>query len=411
MKIFYSWQMDAPRKINKDFVRGALDQALGKLVEDPSVSDADREELEIDQDTQNVLGSPEIARVILDKIAASDVIVTDVSLVASGKDGKRHINSNVAIELGYAYGRLSDRAVLKVMNTHFGKPGELPFDLRGRRHPVQFHLEPASDAETIASEQKKLAHELAEILKLYLHDLPDEKPIPHVETPCTTLRGMFWLPHEPLIPAGEHRHRRGVHWNGPSLLYFRCIPTDALAELSSLESEVMTAELVPLFSDVGFSRTRNKWGALSHCVAQDGDLMAFSQVFRNREIWSVDPYHSTRATEPEDEAEESIQYLPTGAVNRIFPRAIDSIRKLASNLGYGNKYEIEMGISGAEGLRLSIAKSQGDPFVGPIHISEVFLRRTLAANYPIGSIMNDFWELLFSEAGSPVPSELEWAVE
>lgn len=56
--------------------------------------------IELDQDTKGVLGSPPIADVILNKIKAADVVVSDVTLVASGRGDKRHINSNVAIELG-----------------------------------------------------------------------------------------------------------------------------------------------------------------------------------------------------------------------------------------------------------------------------------------------------------------------
>jgi hypothetical protein len=183
MEIFYSWQMDAPRKINKDFILRALNTAIGKLSEDPDVSEAERDGMEIDQDTQGILGSPEVARVILDKIAASSVIITDVSLVASGKQNKRHINSNVAIELGYAYGKRGDQAVLKIMNTHFGKPDELPFDLRTRRHPVRYHLEPTADHETIAAEEKKLVKELEHILKSYLENSLGEQKTTHIETP------------------------------------------------------------------------------------------------------------------------------------------------------------------------------------------------------------------------------------
>lgn len=408
MRIFYSWQMDAPRKINKDFIRGALNRAIDKLSEDPDVSEAERDGMEVDQDTQGVLGSPEVARVILNKIANSNVVVTDVSLVALGKDNKRHINSNVAIELGYTYGKLGDEAVLKIMNTHFGKPDELPFDLRTRRHPVQYHLAPTADLETIAAEEKKLVNELARILKSYLENSLGEQKATHIETPCTALRGMFWKPDEPLIPAGDPRPPHDVFWGGRRLLYFRCIPLGVLPELSPLEALSMISELRPLVSQRGYSRSRNKWGALTYNLSTNGDLIGLSQLFRNREIWSIDAYYSSLSTILEDDDEQSLDYIPTGRINDDYPFAIDSVRKLATKLSYGKRYEIEMGLSGAEGLRLLTGSGYNDPYVGPIYKNELNLRKIIDDDYPTESIMRDFWELLFSEAGRPVPEELVW---
>ncbi len=408
MRIFYSWQMDAPRKINKDFIRRALNRAIDKLSEDPDVSEAERDEMEVDQDTQGVLGSPEVARVILNKIANSSVVVADVSLVAFGKDNKRHINSNVAIELGYAYGELGDEAVLKIMNTHFGKPDELPFDLRARRHPVQYHLEPTADPATIAAEEKKLVKELARILKSYLENSLGKQKATHIETPSTALRGMFWKLGEPLVPVDDPRPLHNVFWSGCRLLYFRCIPLGVIPELSPLEALSMISELRPLVSQRGYGRSRNKWGALTYDLSTNGDLIGLSQLFRNREIWSIDAYYSSLLTSLEDDDEQSLEYIPTSRINDDYPFAIDSIRKLAAELNYGKRYEIEMGLSGAEGIRLLVGSGYNDPYLGPIYKNEVHLRKSIADDYPTKSIMNDFWELLFSEAGHPVPEELVW---
>ncbi|MBM1669279.1 hypothetical protein JQV33_09810 [Sulfitobacter mediterraneus] len=411
MKIFYSWQVDAPRKVNKDFIFDALNDAINEISAESKVSESEREGLKIDQDTQGVLGSPEVARVIFDKIAASDIVVTDVSLVASGKGEKRHINSNVAIELGFAYAKPGDEAVLKIMNTYFGTPEQLPFDLRIRRHPVKYHLEPGSDAKSLAKAQKDLVQQLVGILNLYLQNPVIEPMAAHVETPSTRLKGMFWEPSEPLVPSNGRRQSHDVFFNAVRVLYFRCIPISALPELSSREAEDATAKLMPLLSEGGYSRTRNKWGAASHCVAHDGELMGMTQVFRNREIWGIDAYYSSITNNPEDDDEEYFAYLPTGAIQREYIRSINSIRRLASELGYGDQYIVEMGFSGADGVQLARSRAYFETFVGPIYQSEVNLRKTITADYPTEMIMNDFWELLFSEAGSSVPEELVWMPE
>lgn len=401
--------MDAPRRINKDFIHAALIRAVVKLSDELNISEAERDEIEIDQDTQGVLGSPDIVRVILEKIAASRVVVADVSLVGIGKDGKKHINSNVAIELGYTYGKLGDEAVLKVMNTQFGLAAELPFDLRTRRHPVQYKLEVDADADTIASEQKKLADQLASILKQYLAKPPALSESGHTETISTLKRGNFWNQNEIVVTEERRNGKREVYCTVPSVIYFRCIPEKELPALTSHEAYNAIANLPPLLSEGGYGRSRNRWGAISHCLIQDGEFLGFTQLFKNRELWGVDAYYSNCLTRPEGDEEEPKRFIPTGAVQREYPRSIDAIRKLAVNLGYGDKYIVEMGISGASGLHLAIDSRYWERFPGPIYDDEVFIRKTVQSDEPTGEIMNAFWRKVFSEAGRDAPSELIWA--
>lgn len=401
--------MDAPRKTNKDFIHSALIQAIRKLSDELDISEAERDEIEVDQDTQGVLGSPEIVRVILEKIAASRVVVADVSLVGTGRVGKKHINSNVAIELGYTYGKLGDEAVLKVMNTQYGLATDLPFDLRTRRHPVQYHLEPNADASTISAEQKKLAGELASILKLYLAKPRGLVETGHIETTYTVRRGTFWSPNEVIVPGDRQYVKRDAYCPVSSLIYVRCIPEKQLPTLTSQEAYDATAHLPPLLSGGGYNHTRNRWGAISHCLTHDGDFLGFTQLLKNRELWGVDAYHSNRLTKPEDDEGEPKRFIPTGALQRQYLRSIEGIRKAAKNLGYGDKYIIEIGISGATGLHLAIDSKYWDSLPGPMYDDEVFIRQTVESDQPTGELMNIFWRKVFSEAGSDAPSELIWA--
>jgi hypothetical protein len=130
MKVFWSWQSDTPGKVGRHLVRDAIKDAIAVLkqpqdIEEPSEREA-RESVDIDHDRKGVSGSPDLARTILDKIAKAAVFVGDVTLVGEnpsrGEDGtkKRLINSNVAIEYGFALNALTDSRVLLVQNTHFG---------------------------------------------------------------------------------------------------------------------------------------------------------------------------------------------------------------------------------------------------------------------------------------------------
>lgn len=411
MKVFYSWQMDAPRKINKDFIHGALKDAIEKIGQELELSEADRDGIELDQDTQGVLGSPEIARVIFDKISAAQVVVTDVSLVAKGFEDKPHINSNVAIELGYAYGKLGDKGVLKVMNTHFGGASSLPFDLRIRRHPVQYTLEPNADASRIAIERKKLAGVFVDILRRYFDDTTKSSMIvAHSETPFVQQRGRFWDLKETLVPKDDRlRVRSDISSSGRSILYFRCIPLLALPELTAREAYDEVGDVRPLLSFSGYSRARNKWGIISfEGGGSESQLVGATQLFKNREIWGIDLTYSDRITTPDDADETPKHFIPTGAVQREYPRAIDNIRSLAAKLNYGDRYMIEMGLSGAQGIHLAIGNRYFDPFPGPFFDAEVYIRKSITSEYPTGQILNDFWDRLFSELARKVPDELVW---
>jgi hypothetical protein len=140
MKIFWSWQSDTPKEIGRFFVRDALREAIQALKTDEDLLEpVEREaaaKLELDSDRQGVPGTPDLAATIFEKIEAADVFLADVSLVGATPDGKKLINSNVAIEYGHAHHALTFRRVLMVQNNHHGDGDALPFDLRQKSwHP------------------------------------------------------------------------------------------------------------------------------------------------------------------------------------------------------------------------------------------------------------------------------------
>lgn len=128
-KIFYSWQSDLPasksRSIIQDAIKSAV-QTLGNEMED----------VEADRDTQNTIGSPDIAQTIFSKIDEADLFIADVTCVGEmqfDEKLKKSPNPNVLVELGYAAGILGWDRIICVINTDFGKIEELPFDIRSRR--------------------------------------------------------------------------------------------------------------------------------------------------------------------------------------------------------------------------------------------------------------------------------------
>ncbi len=335
MKIFYSWQSDIPRKVGKDFIHAALVQAIETAKQTIDMTDAERDDIRLDQDTQGVLGSPEIARVIFDKISGCDLIVSDVTFVTADEANKRHINSNVAIELGYAYAKLTDERILKIMNIHYGEAVDLPtFDLRSRRFPVQFALSPSAGKEEIEKKRNQLANQHSSILAAYLERSTKTSKKSHLETQSTTMRGRFWQSNEPLIPEETSRNLPSVYWNGSSLLYFRCIPTQEMSELTVPEALDLAGNLRPLCSEHGFSKSRNKWGVISYDRSRNGNmLIGASQIFRNREIWGIDTTLAEAMTHGNDEDEEPKRFIAVSEIQSTYLRSIESIRKPLQHSG------------------------------------------------------------------------------
>jgi hypothetical protein len=182
MKVFWSWQSDTVGKIGRYFVRSAIDEAVEALKQEPSVDEPfDREdetfeELHVDQDRQGVAGSPDLAATIFDKIGKAAVFIADItvigasSLAREGEEPKKLINSNVAVELGYALGKLGGSQVLMVMNEFYGKREHLPFDLRGKGGPLLFKLSPQASKEEIETEKKRLKKKLKDAIGLCIGD-------------------------------------------------------------------------------------------------------------------------------------------------------------------------------------------------------------------------------------------------
>lgn len=170
MKIFWSWQSDTPGEIGRYLVRDALNDAVEKLRQVEDIEDAVRDALHLDHDIKDITGSPDLARTILEKIEKSEVVVADVTIVGRTEEGDHLINSNVAIELGYALHACTDERVVLVFNEHYGKYGELPFDLRHKGGAVVFDLAPGPDRKGIALARNALAAGFVRKLKPFLQD-------------------------------------------------------------------------------------------------------------------------------------------------------------------------------------------------------------------------------------------------
>jgi hypothetical protein len=96
---------------------------------------------------------------------ANSAIATDAN-----KPPKKLINSNVAIELGYALRALGSQGILMVMNDFYGGRADLPFDLQARAGPMLFNLPPDADIEIRTLEKARLKSQLKGALRLCIEE-------------------------------------------------------------------------------------------------------------------------------------------------------------------------------------------------------------------------------------------------
>lgn len=167
--VFWSWQSDICATTTKDFIKGALAQALEKVAEDLELETADR--LELDHDTKGEPGLVEIVSTIFRKIDDCQIFVADITPVTeitTSTATKKIPNPNVMIELGYAIREAGPQRIITVANLAFGgKPEELPFDLRHRRGAITYCLESAKDP-AIEKIRKDLVKQFVAALKTNL---------------------------------------------------------------------------------------------------------------------------------------------------------------------------------------------------------------------------------------------------
>jgi hypothetical protein len=313
MKIFWSWQSDTPGKTGRHFVRDVLLAAIRELKEPEDVEEPlERERkdtLHLDQDRQDVSGSPDLFETILSKIDASGVFVADVTAVstipANTEDGgetleKRNMNPNVAIELGYALKALTDRNVLMVMNTFYGGRQFLPFDLAHKAGPIMFHLPPDADKKVRQTEASALKGTMVAALRPYLSQgqaAAGAAAAPKFpETPRTVTAAAYYQPNEILAVFGEGSDKVEYAYDGSGRgFYLRLIPRNRLASpksKSALLNEIRRSGLYAMWRNPSGLFARNRYGAIviEPNSAKGGPIKASTQLFGNGEIWGIAPW-------------------------------------------------------------------------------------------------------------------------
>jgi hypothetical protein len=420
MKVFWSWQSDIPGKIGRHFVRKALSKAIEELKEAPDIEERSEipPALHIDHDREGVAGSPDLARLILNKIDQSAVFVADVTPVGivsvAGHSGqpKRLINSNVAIELGYALHVLGDRAILMVLNDHYGGRSDLPFDLQGKAGPIIFTLPPDADARAIAGVESSLKGTLKAALRLciseYLDATPQPIPPPFRGKAPQDGEGRFRLKGTPLgksqaiYPFQEDPESVVFMDEGPCF-WFRLLPSeDPKREWTFLDLESAAGpERLHLPTIRGYVENRLKApDGIARCLKLDLPIaVSVSFLFRSGEAWSVDT-----SLLPEVKGKN---YFMLNEARKNLPQLLVSFSQALIGLGLNPPFKWIAGIEEVEGYRLAFDTHQmNEPTYPPLRADRVVTDGSYSPGDNTSSIVDAFSEKVFAECGRKMPEGL-----
>ncbi len=421
IKLFWSWQSETPQRIGRILVRDALREAIEQLKITAEIDEPERDAPMIDHDPERISGGVGPVRAILKSIDASDVFVADVTAigkVGSGADiqaenvGHRLVNSNVAMELGYALRALSEQKLIVVFNAHYGWQDELPFDIRGREDAIPFTLAPNAGRPEIELERAKLSARLVSAI-----DRCIQEPVPGPElsaaTPSTFNKAVYFQSGEVLAQAGESQGT-GISYtySSDTFCYVRLIPVPTLQSALSLSRLLEVVGKAPLLSRQpgGALSGSNSYGAIGFEVGSQpgrgrGRLAASTQLFPSGEMWSLSAalVAHERGERP---AWIKLPFLSSVVFERVF---YDNLRALMAfaqqSLSLSPPWQVECGLVGVLGLHLGVSP---DDIRGPVRKADVTLRRTLKSQDEgaMDKFLLEFFGLLHEAIGAPRPAGL-----
>ena len=289
--VFYAWQSDRDQKGNRHFIRRALDNAAKRINEDSALG----VEIKIDADTEGVLGTPAVTETILKKIGASDIFVPDLTFIAQTDAGKLTPNPNVMAEYGYALRALTFEAMMPVMNTHYGAPTELPFDLGHVRHPTQYDLPRASPDGARRAARAVLSEKFEAIMRLMAQNILSKARTDNPFVPTAPVRppAFFFQPSDVLVNFG-YPGEQEMRFKRNRAIFLRLYPTYADQPRVGLSRAIEVAQrLMPLQRVITSPNNRNNWGAINLQPHGDG-ITSFTQIFETGEIWgaSEEPFRT-----------------------------------------------------------------------------------------------------------------------
>jgi hypothetical protein len=390
-KFFYAWQSERPSSVCRNFIRSALESISDELKQ----TGID-ERVEIDSDTQDVPGVPEIVSTIFRKIEEDDVFVADLTMCAAASDTegvRRSPNANVMFEYGYAMRAKTRSRIICVMNTHYGgtDPSELPFDLRHARAPIRYSLAPSSTAEEKTKVARKLRSDLLAAAKLIIENLPAAKE----EIPPINFEKPHFNKGQELTPEGDFEGQENPTFFDASegFVYLKGRPAEPVNfSIAQIKKAEVGAAGLTFAKASGGSFGSNKWGRVSYSLYVIGGKRLsydYVQYFRNGELEIVNGSYFLVLKK------NSTKFVHLGYIVDQLITPMLTIAKQWLEKTSLKDFVVEVGVIGIQGWRITPDNFARGPI---IHADKVWVQKKVDKDSVL-LLSEEFRSALLAEVG------------
>lgn len=419
-RIFFSWQIDTPTSVGRNFIRSALDEACKRLAADTTIEEAVRG-LEVDSDTQGVAGQPPIVETIFKKIDSAQVYVADMTFVGSRLDGRLTPNPNVLIEYGWALKGGPYERVICIANTAYGEiSGEsLPFNMRHVKWPITYSLSDSASSEEKRKEKERLVKVLEGAIRACIESLPGnafEIPaFPRAEPKDGPARFRDFGVAIGFEDSFPFQPSREVFLNEGSAMWLRVMPSQnpgrlwPIHELKELALKQTTSMLPLVHGASGYDFLKAEDGVAMY--RPEGDKSSKTEtdnmfasgltfVFETSEIWSVDT--------------ALLEYSPTRLyqtdIETSYSRSLGHYVDFLKSLDLKPPFVWVAGMVGTKGRELGYAPPPGHSFIsdrGPKCLTDMIeMEGTYdGVSSPTAALL-PFFERIFEKCGLKRPDYL-----
>ena len=171
--IFYSWQSTTDSKYNHNFILECINETKDKIKEEEFYQTI---EFDIKDGINGEPGSPSVADTIVEKrIPNSDIFIADLSIVNKKEQKKLFSNNNVMFEYGVARNALGKERIIGVINTFYGEPEELPFDIQHIRYPIKYKYSNNNEEEIESIKERLISNLKNALITIIQHILEEQK--------------------------------------------------------------------------------------------------------------------------------------------------------------------------------------------------------------------------------------------
>jgi hypothetical protein len=382
--VFYAWQSDRLERFNRHLIRIALNMAAKAISEDPVIGT----QVRIDADTEGVLGHVPITATILNKIAACDAFVPDLTFVAEAEFGKLVPNPNVMLEYGYALHAKSHSVMIPVMNAAYGPADQLPFDMRHLRHPLKYNLPLTATNAQRREVRKTLTEQFEAILRLMVEQRmsqPSKETTPFREAKRAELSFLYFRRDEVLATFGRPGEQ-AYRFDGNSAIYLRLFPQFGdgqphvgRARLKELVFHGGTLNPMTLASNGIYSSNDYGWIAID--PTSRNTTRGLSQAFTTGELWGVHSqvFRQFSISHGATPVPESALALAVIGAERLFTRTLHRYISFAiSEIKLNVPFIVEFGAVGLRNVYLGAPHREfGQYDYGPIRDASMVRRYTL----------------------------------